>query len=428
MWCTLQNILVLSKYPTMSNIITNQEWSNIPSYLHKDYKIIDVDKDVPDVTLACDDGALDAHKLILCAGSLFFRRVLKRGKADQLFIYMKGLKMRLLKNMMDFMYYGQVKVDQDCLEDFVATAVEFQIKGLHVTNTTGTKELSGNASNQHEESQDAVVDEISNKTVKQENSNGQETTEVFNGDEVTEVKGDLIDDDGTDDKKKAKSNISEQIISTPESKNLRGLSSFHSVNGAPLYSYGKIKGENSIIKLGLTFSTVDEVQEAMTKLSDTTFCKFVIELNKVRGKKAKRRMLFRCNFGVFQKSKSNGIRQQISRYVGCPAFVTILQSDDGLLHVVQGHLEHENHEINEESYLKLRGRLSKGQEEAVKALLVTNPSLSQLTEFLNDITGKHYSPDSARCIRRRLTLLTPQDKELYAALRKEQKMLVNGKM
>ena len=117
------------------------------------------------------------------------------------------------------------------------------------------------------------------------------------------------------------------MLYTPDKQNLQGLSYFDEVNGAPVFSYDKIKGENSIIKLGSTFSTVAEVQDAMTTLSDTTFCKFVIELNKVRGKKAKRKMVFKCCFGVghHRKSASKGIRQRTSRYVGCPAFVTILQ-------------------------------------------------------------------------------------------------------
>ena len=398
----------------MLNTITNQEWSNFPSYFHKDYRIIDIDKDVPDVTLACDDGALDAHKFILSAGSIFFRKVLKRGKSDHLVVYMKGLKMGLLKNMMDYLYYGQVTIDQDCLEEFITTAAEYQIKGINVTNTKEKEgvELSGNAREQHKGILDMVVDEKNEFTTKEETSNGVEATELFNDDEGHKVKEELTDENGIDDIKEVDSNTSKLEICTPDGQILRGLSFFQEVNGAPLYSYGKIKGENSIIKLGLTFSTVAEVHEAMAKLSDTTYCKFVIELNKVRGKKGKRRMLFKCCFGVYKKSRSTGIRQQMSKYVGCPAFVSILQSDDGLLHVVRGNLEHENHEISEESYLKMRGRLSKDQEEAVRAILPTKPSSSDLAEFLSNITGKQYSTTHAYTIQRRLSLASPHDKDM----------------
>ena len=424
----------------MSNIIINAEWKNFPSYFYKDYKIIDIDNDAPDVTLACDDGALDAHKLILSAGSIFFRKVLKRGKSDQLFIYMKGLKMRLLKNMMDFMYYGQVTIDQDCLEEFMATSVEFQIKGLIAMNTNDKQsvELPGKARQQPEEYLDAknVVDVIIDDTPEQESSTALNSIEVLDEEEGVKVKEELTDENGVDDIKEADSNtfeddddddwkecdfkeaesdISEQILCTPEGQNLQGLSYFDKINGAPIYSYGKIKGENSIIKLGVTFSTLAEVHDAMTKLSDTTFCKFVIEINKVRGKKGKRKMVFKCCFGVghYRKSSSKGIRQRTTRYVGCPAFVTILQSDDGLLHVVRGNLEHENHEISEESYLKIgRRRLSKDQEEAVRAILVTKPSLSDLAEFLSNITGKHYNAKSAGDIQRRLSLAMPNIKGL----------------
>ena len=425
----------------MSNIIINAEWKNFPSYFFKDYRIIDIDNDVPDVTLACDDGALDAHKLILSAGSIFFRKVLKRGKSDQLFIYMKGLQMRQLKNMMDFMYYGQVTIDQDCLEEFIATSVEFQIKGLIDMNTNEKQsvELPGKARQQPEEYLDDkdVVDVIIDDTPEQESSTTLNSIEVLDEEEGVKVKEEPSDENGVDDIKEADSNTFEDddddwkecdfkepesdtsdtsyILYTPEGRNLQGLSYFDEVNGAPVYSYGKIKGENSIIKLGATFSSVGEVHDAMTKLSDTTFCKFVIEQNKVRGKKGKRKMVFKCCFGVghYRKSSSKGIRQRTTRYVGCPAFVTIWQSDDGLLHVVRGNLEHENHEISEESYLKIgRRRLSKDQEEAVRAILPTKPSSSDLAEFLSNITGKQYSTTHAYTIQRRLSLASPHDKDM----------------
>ena len=47
----------------MTQLFTNHEWFNFPAYFHKTYRVIDIDKDVPDVTLACDD---DANKVIQC--------------------------------------------------------------------------------------------------------------------------------------------------------------------------------------------------------------------------------------------------------------------------------------------------------------------------------------------------------------------------
>ena len=48
------------------------------------------DKDFFDVTLACDDEQLQAHKVILSACSPFFRTVLRRNRHEHPLLYLKG--------------------------------------------------------------------------------------------------------------------------------------------------------------------------------------------------------------------------------------------------------------------------------------------------------------------------------------------------
>ena len=50
------------------------------------------DKDFFDVTLACDDEQLQAHKVILSACSPFFRTVLRRNRHEHPLLYLKGKK------------------------------------------------------------------------------------------------------------------------------------------------------------------------------------------------------------------------------------------------------------------------------------------------------------------------------------------------
>ena len=57
-----------------------------------------------DVTLACDDGSLiEAHKVILSAGSQLFREILKKSKHPSPFIYLKGISKANLDNILDFL-------------------------------------------------------------------------------------------------------------------------------------------------------------------------------------------------------------------------------------------------------------------------------------------------------------------------------------
>ena len=52
----------------------------------------------------------------------------------------------------------------------------------------------------------------------------------------------------------------------------------------------------------------------------------------------------------------------------------------------------------------MKKKLTKDQEEAVKVLLTTDPTLVELAEFLSNITGKEYSKEEATYYRRKLKL------------------------
>ena len=82
-------------------------------------KIVE-DKELFDVTLVCDDGDIDAHKVLLSITSEFFLSVLKKSSHPHPLLYMKGLKKVQLRSVVDFLYYGEVNVGlshSDLFED-----------------------------------------------------------------------------------------------------------------------------------------------------------------------------------------------------------------------------------------------------------------------------------------------------------------------
>jgi hypothetical protein len=88
------------------------------------------DQDFFDVTLACDDNQIEAHKIILSACSPFFKGILKRNHHEHPLIYLKGVKYADLVAVLDFMYQGEVNVAQEELNTFLQIAEELKIKGL----------------------------------------------------------------------------------------------------------------------------------------------------------------------------------------------------------------------------------------------------------------------------------------------------------
>eukprot|EP00092_Neocalanus_flemingeri_P019672 GFUD01021306.1.p1 GENE.GFUD01021306.1~~GFUD01021306.1.p1 ORF type:complete len:177 (+),score=48.53 GFUD01021306.1:16-546(+) len=99
---------------------------NLSSY----FRNLREEGDLFDITLACDDDQLEAHKIILSASSVFFKSVIKRNPHRHPLLYLKGVKIDDLRSLLDFMYLGKTKVAQDHLETFLTLGKELGVKGL----------------------------------------------------------------------------------------------------------------------------------------------------------------------------------------------------------------------------------------------------------------------------------------------------------
>merc|ERR1719278_537688 len=105
-------------------------WNDFESNVSTAFPDLREEKDFFDVTLACEDSQLQAHKVIIAACSPFFRDILRRNPHQHPLLYLKGVKHRQLESVLDFVYHGEVNVAQNDLNSFLAVAEELQIKGL----------------------------------------------------------------------------------------------------------------------------------------------------------------------------------------------------------------------------------------------------------------------------------------------------------
>merc|ERR1712129_263858 len=107
------------------------KWSDFQGTFSYAFDELWQNKELLDVTLACDDDQIQAHKTVLSACSPFFRSVLTRNPQQQnILIYLKGVKYRGLLSVLDFMYQGEVNIEQDRLDSFLGAAEELKVKGL----------------------------------------------------------------------------------------------------------------------------------------------------------------------------------------------------------------------------------------------------------------------------------------------------------
>jgi len=119
-------------------------WNDFESNISAAFRELRDDKDFFDVTLACDDEQIQAHKVILSACSPFFRDILRRNHHQHPLLYLKGVKYTDLQAVLNFMYHGEVNVAQEELNSFLAVAEDLRVKGLTQNQSGGNeKKVSG---------------------------------------------------------------------------------------------------------------------------------------------------------------------------------------------------------------------------------------------------------------------------------------------
>merc|ERR1712240_301943 len=110
-------------------------WNDFESNISSAFRELRNEKDFFDVTIACDDEQIQAHKVILSACSPFFRNVLRRNPHQHPLLHLKSVKFTDLQSVLDFMYHGEVNVAQEELNSFLSVAEDLKVKGLTQNNS-----------------------------------------------------------------------------------------------------------------------------------------------------------------------------------------------------------------------------------------------------------------------------------------------------
>lgn len=106
-------------------------WNNFNSNLSAGFHESLCRGDLVDVTLAAEGQLVKAHRLVLSVCSPYFRKMFTQMPANQhAFVFLKDVSSSALKDLIQFMYCGEVNVKQEALPAFISTAEALQIKGL----------------------------------------------------------------------------------------------------------------------------------------------------------------------------------------------------------------------------------------------------------------------------------------------------------
>ena len=107
------------------------KWNDFQDNINSSFGTFRTDKDLTDMTLACEDGhQIEAHKVILSLSSPVFENLLKKNKHNHPMIYMRGMKSEDLIVILDLLYFSEANVYQENLDSFLAIAKELKLNGL----------------------------------------------------------------------------------------------------------------------------------------------------------------------------------------------------------------------------------------------------------------------------------------------------------
>ena len=88
-----------------------------------------------DVTLVAEDGdTVRSSKFILSACSDFFKRALMGIRGSNTIFFLKGVKHTALKHIVTFISKREIKIEENCLNDFLVACEDLKIKGMTKNN------------------------------------------------------------------------------------------------------------------------------------------------------------------------------------------------------------------------------------------------------------------------------------------------------
>ena len=84
--------------------------NNFESKFKTSFAVLLENKNFLDVTLACHDGQISAHKVILCASSSLFLTILKENCHPHPLLYLRVVSIKQLSSLIHFLYKGDVRL------------------------------------------------------------------------------------------------------------------------------------------------------------------------------------------------------------------------------------------------------------------------------------------------------------------------------
>ncbi|XP_022909290.1 modifier of mdg4-like isoform X2 [Onthophagus taurus] len=126
-------------------------WTNFHSNITAGFHDLLEANDMVDVTLAVEGHFLQAHKIVLSICSPYFKQLFRINPCKHPIVILKDVSFGNMKDILEFMYLGEVNVLRENLSAFLRTAELLQVKGL-------TGDDSSDTSSKKDDKTDSICD------------------------------------------------------------------------------------------------------------------------------------------------------------------------------------------------------------------------------------------------------------------------------
>ena len=107
------------------------KWNDFQSNVSNSFSLLRNEDYLHDVTIVTDDNEqTTAHKLVLSASSEYFENIFKKNKHSHPLLCLEGVNSKDIRNIMDYIYNGELQIFQEDLDRFLNVAQRLKIEGL----------------------------------------------------------------------------------------------------------------------------------------------------------------------------------------------------------------------------------------------------------------------------------------------------------
>ena len=107
------------------------KWNDFQANVSNTFKRLRTSDQFYDVTQVSDDQQqVSAHKIVLSSSSEYFKSILTSKSHSHPMLCLSGVSSTDMKNILDFIYNGEIQICQDNLDQFLTIAQRFKLEGL----------------------------------------------------------------------------------------------------------------------------------------------------------------------------------------------------------------------------------------------------------------------------------------------------------